>query len=255
MGKKVVLSIILIFAGLLVLISGTIIVKENYKKFTKNDRASTQGNKEKFYTDGIKGKGGYKVTMDEETEDSDLPEQTGDIAANRPEEEEETTEVAETETTLETKTDFSTKERPDLGDFLWYTEDVHYNGVPKDVKKLHTVESVSQGWKALILYDPNNEFQSNATEFLNITIEGTESNLVLVLDWYHIFWGKDGEYFDETEMEDTEFRGKWENDGLWASGAGTIRLTQFYELNGKQYAVGTMDTPDGIPAFIAMVRP
>jgi hypothetical protein len=33
------------------------------------------------------------------------------------------------------------------------------------------------------------------------------------------------------------------------------RLTRFYELNGKQYAVGTMDTSDGIPASIAMARP
>ena len=43
--------------------------------------------------------------------------------------------------------------------------------------------------------------------------------------------------------------------GLWASGAGTIRLTQFYEQSGKQYAIGTMDTPDGIPALVALVRP
>ncbi len=40
-----------------------------------------------------------------------------------------------------------------------------------------------------------------------------------------------------------------ESGGLWASGAGTIRLTLFYELNRMQYAVGTMDTPDGIPAL------
>ena len=34
-----------------------------------------------------------------------------------------------------------------------------------------------------------------------------------------------------------------------------LHLTQFYELNRKQYAVGTMDTPDGIPALVALVRP
>ena len=56
-------------------------------------------------------------------------------------------------------------------------------------------------------------------------------------------------------MEDSVFLGKWENGGLWASGAGTIRLTQFYEQSGKQYAIGTMDTPDGIPALVALVRP
>lgn len=46
--------------------------------------------------------------------------------------------------------------------------------------------------------------------------------------------------------------GKW-----WslASGAGTIRIKNFYEQEGKQYALGSMDTPDGIPALVALVRP
>jgi hypothetical protein len=111
------------------------------------------------------------------------------------------------------------------------------------------------GWKALILYDPNNEYDSNAMEFLNINLAGTEDDLSLTFDWYLIYWSNEGESLDETGMEDTVFSGKWESSGLWASGAGTIRLTHFYEQNQKQYAVGTMDTPDGIPAFIALVRP
>ena len=82
-------------------------------------------------------------------------------------------------------------------------------------------------------------------EFLNIALAGTAESLSLTLDWYQIFWANEGESFDETDMEDSVFSGKWESGGLWASGAGTIRLTQFYEQSGKQYAVGTMDTPDG----------
>jgi hypothetical protein len=92
-------------------------------------------------------------------------------------------------------------------------------------------------------------------EFLNIALAGTAESLSLTLDWYQIFWANEGESFDESDMEDSVFLGKWENGGLWASGAGTIHLTQFYELNRKQYAVGTMDTPDGIPALVALVRP
>ncbi|MFW5647617.1 MAG: hypothetical protein ACOCG5_00885 [Candidatus Alkaliphilus sp. MAG34] len=30
---------------------------------------------------------------------------------------------------------------------------------------------------------------------------------------------------------------------------------KFYKLNNKQYAIGTMATPNGTPAFIAPVRP
>ena len=130
-----------------------------------------------------------------------------------------------------------------------------YEGVPADVKIIDNIGPLAGGWKALIIYDPNNEYDSGAMEFLNITIAGTAESLSLTLDWYRIFWSLQGESFDETDMEDVIFNGKWENGGLWASGAGTIHLMQFYEHNGKQYAVDTMDTPDGIPALIALVRP
>jgi len=149
----------------------------------------------------------------------------------------------------------STTERPDLGDFLWYTEDVLYNGAPSDAAAITSLDMLTGGWKALIIYDPDNSMDSNAYEFLNIALAGTADDLSLTLDWYQIFWANEGESFDETDMEDGAYSGKWENGGLWASGAGTIRLTRFYEQNGKQYAVGTMDTPDGTPALVALVRP
>lgn len=155
----------------------------------------------------------------------------------------------------ETDTSLSTEEHPDLEDFLWYTEDVAYDGVPSDANIIDSIDLLTGSWKALIVYDPNNEYDAGAMEFLNIALAGTAESLSLTLDWYQIFWANEGESFDESDMEDSVFLGKWENGGLWASGAGTIRLTQFYEQSGKQYAIGTMDTPDGIPAFVALVRP
>lgn len=149
----------------------------------------------------------------------------------------------------------STDERPDLEDFLWYTENVAYNGVPANTSMIDNIDPLAGSWKALIIYDPNNEYDAGAMEFLNVALAGTAESLSLTLDWYQIFWANEGESFDESDMEDGVFSGKWENGGLWASGAGTIRLTQFYEKNGKQHAVGTMDTPDGIPALVALVRP
>ena len=152
-------------------------------------------------------------------------------------------------------TNLSTTERPNLEDFLWYTEDVAYDGVPSDANIIDNIGPLIGSWKALIIYDPNNEYDAGAMEFLNAALAGTAESLSLTLDWYQIFWANEGESFDETDMEDTVFRGKWENGGLWASGAGTIHLSQFYSLHDKQYAVGTMDTPDGTPALVALVRP
>ncbi len=154
-----------------------------------------------------------------------------------------------------TGTNLSTEERPDLQDFLWYTEDVTYDGVPSDANIIDNIGQLTGSWKALIIYDPNNEYDAGAMEFLNVALAGAAESLSLTLDWYQIFWANEGDSFDETDMEDGVFLGKWENGSLWASGAGTIHLTQFYELNGKQYAVGTMDTPDGTPALVALVRP
>jgi hypothetical protein len=155
----------------------------------------------------------------------------------------------------ETNASLSTEERPDMESFLWYTEDVRYNGVPADAETIDKLSPLSGGWKAFIIYDPDDAYDSSAYEFLNISLTGTADDLRLTLDWYLIFWSNEGESFDETDMEDTIFNGKWEDGGLWASGMGTIRLTQFYSLGDKQYAVGTMDTPNGIPALIALVRP
>ena len=154
-----------------------------------------------------------------------------------------------------TGTSLSTEERPNLQDFLWYTEDVAYDGVPSDANIINNIGQLTGSWKALIIYDPNNEYDAGAMEFLNVALAGEAESLSLTLDWYQIFWANEGESFDETDMEDSVFLGKWEKGGLWASGVGTIRLTQFYEQNGKQYAVGKMDTPDGIPALLALVRP
>lgn len=152
-------------------------------------------------------------------------------------------------------TSLSTTERPELLDFLWYMEDVFFNGVPPHINRIINYDHCSGGWKALILYDPDNEHDASAMQFLNVEISGSPENVKLTLDWYLIFWSNVGESVDETGLENAHFSGRWENNRLWASGAGTIRLNDFYSLNGKQYAVGVMDTPDGIPATIALVRP
>ena len=74
-------------------------------------------------------------------------------------------------------------------------------------------------WKALIIYDPNNEYDAGRYGVLNVALAGTAESLSLTLDWYQIFGPTKGESFDETDMEDSVFLGKWEKGGLWASGA------------------------------------
>jgi hypothetical protein len=142
-----------------------------------------------------------------------------------------------------------------LEDFLWYTEDVFYNGVPADAAIIDNVKYTTGGWKGLIIYDPDNDYGANAMEFLNVNIAGTEDDMSITLDWYLMFISGEGSSFDETDMEDVVFDGDWVGGGIRAFGLGEMLLRRFYDLNNKQYAFGTLDTPDGIPAFIALVRP
>ena len=157
--------------------------------------------------------------------------------------------------TTDPNIDLSTYERPDLEDFLWYTEDVFYNGVPADAAIIDNVKYTTGGWKGLIIYDPDNDYGANAMEFLNVNIAGTEDDMSITLDWYLMFISGEGSSFDETDMEDVVFDGDWVGGGIRAFGLGEMLLRRFYDLNNKQYAFGTLDTPDGIPAFIALVRP
>lgn len=227
-GKKL-LTVILIVANLLMLVIGIITIPPHFR--------------------ATAGKGEIAASTDQAPSNPGQDSEPAATGSDNP------AQSGNTQTPPAVKVDLSTKERPNLEDFLWYTEDVFYDGVPTNAAIIYNVQSTMGGWKGIFIYDPDNKHGANAMEFLNVNIAGTENNLSLTLDWYLMFISGQGESFDETDMEDTLFSGKWENGGLWASGAGTIRLTQFYELNGKQYAIGTMDTPDGIPAFIGLVRP
>jgi hypothetical protein len=231
-GKKI-LTAILIVANLFMLVVGIITIPPNLR-----------GTAEKVDAAAVAEQASPAVTPEPEP-----AAQNVDVPTPAP------IESSESQTPEASSVDLSTEERPDLEDFLWYTEDVFYNGVPADAAIIDSIKYTTGGWKGLIIYDPDNDYGENAMEFLNVNISGTEDDLSLTLDWYLMFISGEGSSFDETDMEDTVFSGKWESGGLWASGAGTIRLTQFYKLNDKQYTIGTMDTPDGIPAFIALVRP
>ena len=162
-----------------------------------------------------------------------------------------------TEQTQNTETpDISTAERPTDADFLeWFAKDVMWYGVPQGVDKINDLSLVTGSWKGLIYYDPENVMGSEAVELLNFTVDGNENALTLTADWYSIYYVQDGEGVDETDMEDVVFAGTWDNGALCAEGAASIRFTDFYTQDGRQYAVGEMNCANGIYAKVAMVRP
>lgn len=227
-GGKLALIIVLAVANLIMLVLGIITIPKNFRKGAE---------------------AGASTPRPEQTLPLDEPELWYEDSLFLPESED------KIQGSEEASINLSTTERPDLGDFLWYLDGVLYTGVPEGAVTIDNLSSLMGDWKALIFYDPYGEYESSAYDFLNINIGGTADRLSLTLDWYLIFWSWESESYDLTDMEDSVFIGKWENGGLWASGPGTIHLDYFYSLGDKQYAIGTMDTPDGLPAVVALARP
>lgn len=158
--KKYHITKILIFANLIMLVIGIITITPNLQRKEKN-LASPSNNE--INSTIIEEE--LSTINEEVANDSDISNIEEDLSN-------ESVQII----------DYSTEARPDLGDFLWYTEGVFYEGLPSDITIIENFKYTTKGWKGLIIYDPENEHGANAMEFLNINIDGTEDNLSLTLD-------------------------------------------------------------------------
>jgi len=131
---------------------------------------------------------------------------------------------------------------------------VLYDGVPADAVLIEDFAAITGGWKGIIFFDPENQQDLRGMELVNVIISGSPKDLRLTLDWYMAYYPDEELSIDETDDEDMVFIGNWDG-GLTATTQATINLPQFYVLNGKQYAIGHMDTLNDIPAYMALVRP
>lgn len=150
--------------------------------------------------------------------------------------------------------DLATTERPRLSDFMWYFDGVYYNGIPEDVTYVYDFEQLVGDWKGFIFLDPERKFNSYAFQFLNVKIDIDAQRAYVVFDMYQ-YCPENSEIID-MNSEKQEYSGNYENGSLFASGIGNVHIdTFYYGKDNRQYAVGYLDTPDGTPAYLALVRP
>ena len=152
-------------------------------------------------------------------------------------------------------TDFSSSTRPELSDFYWYMDDVYYEGLPYGRTPITEFSKLTGGWKALFYYDPEGTMDAYGFDYLNVAIGGTVDSVQMKLDWYKTNFGGYEEY-DISDEEDTVLYGTFESGSLYISGDGNyMGITDFYYLNGRQYAVEFIDLQSGEPTYVALVRP
>jgi hypothetical protein len=142
--------------------------------------------------------------------------------------------------------------RPDYYDFDWYISDVSVNGVPGNAVRITELGEILGDWKAYNHYDPDNTTGNTCEMLFNLELSVEEAGVKALFDWYYVKYAKNEEA--EYETSSTTYIGNWNNGSLHAESKGSIEITEFYELDGKQYAVGTMLDRKGVPAVVALVR-
>ncbi|MCQ2259070.1 MAG: zinc-ribbon domain-containing protein [Bacteroidaceae bacterium] len=172
-----------------------------------------------------------------------------EISEDVSDEEENITEVSGTASSL------STEAVPTDADFNWYLNKAMKNGKPKTAVSCDAFSSVEGSWKVLLYQDPTNKYGVRAFTYATATFTGTEANVIISLKRHSIRFTADNKTLSEEEEMPDDFSGKWKSGKLIASGVGSMTISSFWQEGGKQYAIGTFDSPDGIPVSMAMVRP
>ena len=153
---------------------------------------------------------------------------------------------------------YDTSERPSFDEFEWcYGQYGLIYAPPEGADMITNPLGYSGGWKSMIIYNPTNSSGSYSRELDNVIIGINSGAVDMTIDWYY-FEEPFSESYDMSGDPDTLFLGNTFDGGFSVSSTdytATIVLSYFWKADGKEYALGTIATADGIPAYIALVRP
>ena len=149
----------------------------------------------------------------------------------------------------------STGDRPSFDEFEWcFGQGGLVYEAPAGAEMITEPLGYCGGWKAMVIYNPTNSAGTFMRELDNIDIEVNGDSAVITIDWY-LMENDGNERYSEEDMEDSVFFGDVTDSGLYVSGAAEISINSLWRENGRQYALGAIITSDGLPAYLAMVRP
>ncbi|MBR5659374.1 MAG: hypothetical protein IKX10_08290 [Lachnospiraceae bacterium] len=154
--------------------------------------------------------------------------------------------VEETTQNETTEAAYNTMERPGISAFDDWK--AFKETIPENARKITKQSEVGGFWKGYVEYDW-------AEELCNFSISFDKENvLTFTQDWYRIR-NNNEDWRSEEEMDDVVYTGQWADGALVVIGDINIRIDSFFEFDGKQYAYGVMEVPNGPSAIVGMVRP
>ncbi|MBQ8933674.1 MAG: zinc ribbon domain-containing protein [Lachnospiraceae bacterium] len=150
--------------------------------------------------------------------------------------------------------DYETFEPATLADFNWVTYDIAHGILPTGMDRLESFEEIEGGWKLYIIDEPNGENSTTMERLCRCTFAENEQGRSMCITWDYVHNNTTDKGFED-HSPDSSYYGSWENGMFDGLGAGGVKITDFWNANGHEYAVGRMSWPDGIHAFMFLTRP
>jgi len=147
--------------------------------------------------------------------------------------------------------------KPSSGDFGWFINGGYAKGseLPSGAARLTEFSDVSGNWKGIMLFDPDHIFYDSYAYMLSaVEIGGTADNLKMTWNYFD-FIEEDGSVVDWSGESDM-YEGKWLDEGGLLVGPEDDKFyfQIFYQIDGKQYAIGFNTVETGDPVYVALVR-
>ncbi len=146
-------------------------------------------------------------------------------------------------------------------EFEWF-DDIRYNADWDSTKPYLNAPSITNpnylagGWKCM-MKGIEGVYSSDIQRYLNAEFETDGGSLMkITLNWSMIFDPSDGSSIEETGSDD--FIGDWNRENGSAkldSSFGLITLDRFFELNNRQYGIGSFEWISGEKDYILFMRP
>ncbi len=219
-----------------------------------------------FLGKGKDGDGGDKtgeaVATEAPKKEEPTPEPTEEPT---PEPEQETTsESAEEEVMTESESadDYSTDDRPNVGDFEWFYT-LYYESKPvKAIKNFFSqsgAERISDpalvegGWKAYMVGKPD-VFHEEGYRYLNVIISNNDdySKAQITFDWWTM-GDSTGDESDESSYSDETHTCKWDSSNSTCKDS-QLKMTNFIEMDDVQYGLGSYTWESGETDYVVLYR-
>ena len=149
---------------------------------------------------------------------------------------------------------YSTSETARLQDFLWVTQDIVKGSLPAGHDRLTEFDELIGGWKAYIIDDLNGQYGSGIERLCQAAFTKDANGNGMTFTWAYIHNTKTDEGYNDYTPP-TTFYGEMQNGSFHGLGTGSIDMTDFYVLNGHEYAIGTLHWPDAVTGTVFLVRP